>query len=164
MFKLHTDGKILEAIYERYERDYLARQPKLDQAGQSNPAGRNARTNFVPIDIYSLARSLGTEPNALFGRLYYHLEAKYGYTKEHGARVAFFSPRVGQEKNCINFPLLAAVLAGKREEASLAKTALVVSIVAVIVTALSPVLGAIWARSSDAGQSPAVTTPIAPTE
>jgi hypothetical protein len=40
---------------------------------------------LVPIDIPAVAKRLGTDPHAVFGRLYYHLEPKYAPAPEPGA-------------------------------------------------------------------------------
>lgn len=51
----------------------------------------------------------------MFGRLYYHLEHKYGYKQKNGAAVHFFAHSLGvgedRELHCVNFPYMASVLA-----------------------------------------------------
>jgi hypothetical protein len=75
----------------------------------------------------------------LFGRLYYHLDAKYHYEQDDGAKIHLFSLKIGSERHCVNFPYLAAVLAEKNEEHSrqlwslgLSIAALVLSVAAII--------------------------------
>jgi hypothetical protein len=97
-----TDFELLKAIYERHHADYVA---------GSRP------TVQVAIDIPGIAGDLGVEVNSVFGRLYHHLDQVYGERPdEQGRRRFFFSPVVGAEANCVNFPLLEAVLAGLWQE------------------------------------------------
>jgi hypothetical protein len=49
--------------------------------------------------------------------LYYHLDRKYGEAPTIGKpRKVFFTPVAGDLTNCVNFPLLEAVLAGLWQE------------------------------------------------
>jgi hypothetical protein len=90
-----TDFELLKAIYERHSGEYVA--DKIE----------------VPIDIPAVAVELGVKTNSVFGRLYHHLDQVYGERPdEQGRRKFFFSPVVGPDINCVNFPLLEAVLAG----------------------------------------------------
>jgi hypothetical protein len=67
----------------------------------------------VPVDIRGIAERFGVDPDSIFGRLYYHLEPTYGEPATLGeGRKEFFTPVAGQDQNCVNFPLLEAVLAG----------------------------------------------------
>src|SRR6266850_677205 len=97
-----TDFKLLRAIYDRHLHEYeslLAR-------------GLRSSGVFVPIDIPAIAESLGAHVDTVFGRLYFHLDPKYAPSVEPGkAKKSLFSPRIGQDVNCVNFPLLEAVLA-----------------------------------------------------
>ena len=95
-----TDHELLKAIYDRHQGEYV-----------SEPANRAAAI-FVPIDIPAIAAELGVEANSVFGRLYYHLEEIYGQEDTPHAKKSLFAPVVGDDRNCINFPLLEAVLAG----------------------------------------------------
>jgi hypothetical protein len=104
-----TDFKLMKAIYARHRRDFTS------YAG----GGADARQSkvMVPIDIEGVARELGADADSVFGRLYYHLEPRYSEEprKPGGARKSFFAPRLGtdpRDVNCVNFPLLEAVLAG----------------------------------------------------
>lgn len=105
--KLPTDLKLLSVIYEMY-------YDKFVNFVKSDPS-RSAKI-YVPIDCTAVAGRLGVDPDIVFGRLYYHLEKKYGYTQDDGAKVHFFSLKVGEDVKCVNFPLLASVLAGLRHE------------------------------------------------
>jgi hypothetical protein len=87
-----TDFELLRAIYERHHRDYVAGSaPKIQ----------------VPIDIKAVADDLGVQANSVFGRLYHRLDQLYGERPKF-----FFSPVVDSDRDCVNFPLLEAVLAG----------------------------------------------------
>jgi hypothetical protein len=72
---------------------------------------------MVPIDIPAIADHLDVDPDSVFGRLYYHLDPKYAEPAfQDKPRRALFTPVLGDEQNCVNFPLLEAVLAGLWEE------------------------------------------------
>jgi len=102
-----TDLKILETIYDNYYSDF---------AGfNRGDEGRESKI-LVPIDIEAIAQELGVDRDIVFGRLYYHLDKKYGYWRKDGTKVSFFVPKVGKDLHCVNFPLMASVLAGLREE------------------------------------------------
>jgi hypothetical protein len=104
--KLPTDRAILECIYEKYKHSFAAYE---DQPNRSSKV-------YVPIECKAIAEELHTERDIIFGRLYYHLEHKYGYKQENGSRVYFFTLGVGTDPRCVNFPLLASVLAGMQED------------------------------------------------
>jgi hypothetical protein len=106
MKKLPTDLQILNEIYERYYETFCS---------HSQDQSRSAEV-LVPIDIRAIARTFSVDPHIIFGRLYYHLNRKYGYTEADGAKVSFFTIRTGKEIPYIQFPLLASVLASLREE------------------------------------------------
>jgi hypothetical protein len=133
-----TDFELLDAIYARYREEFGS----YIEAG-----GTRAAKIFVPIDLHRIATDLGVDVDSVFGRLYFHLEPKYGQqVAETGKpRKAFFTPVAGQDQNCVNFPLLEAVLAGlwqqhRRDQLAiatavvsfaLALAALIVSIIAI---------------------------------
>lgn len=102
MKKTPTDLELLNAIYDRYY-DEFAKYSKEERL-------RNSKI-YVPIDCSEIAKQLGVNADIIFGRLYYHLENKYGYTHEDGSKVCFFACKVGGDPHCINFPYLASVLA-----------------------------------------------------
>lgn len=101
-----TDYELLKAIYERHEKDFAL--PRV-----SAPTGV-----FVPIDIPAIAAGLGSDPDTVFGRLYHHLDLVYGEERrDDGAgRKGLFLAKPGDEADCVNFPLLEAVLAGLWQE------------------------------------------------
>jgi len=96
-----TDFELLKAIYEHHHDDYLAR------ANETGPV-------YVPLDIPEIARQLQSDDHTVFGRLYYHLEPQYAEPsrEDGGPRKRFFVSRLGEMVNCLNFPLMEAVLAG----------------------------------------------------
>jgi hypothetical protein len=72
---------------------------------------------MVPIDIPAIADRFDVDPESIFGRLYYHLDPKYAEPALQGKpRKALFTPVAGDDENCVNFPLLEAVLAGLWQE------------------------------------------------
>jgi hypothetical protein len=104
---LPTDYRLLNAIYERHIGEYhsaLAREQRQSDI-------------FVPVAMHDIAAELGISVHSVFGRLYYHLDPKHAPPPEPGKpRRSLFAPKLGLEANCINFPLLEAVVAGLRTE------------------------------------------------
>jgi hypothetical protein len=94
----------------------------------------------VPVDIRGISKRLRVDPDIVFGHLYYHLEEKYGYQRSGGEHVAFFTPVAGSDKNCVNFPLLGAVLAGLREERKKARWVIGIAILSLIVSVSSIII------------------------
>lgn len=83
MAKLPTDLDVLREIYDSHRATYES----------FDPEDRTRTTKImVPIDVAAVALALKSEPDIVFGRLYHHLENKYGYTKSDGSRVALFTP------------------------------------------------------------------------
>lgn len=104
-----TDYEILKEIYDRY-REEFANYIK----GAQN---RRDSKIFVPIDVDAIGEHFGVDADSVFGRLYYHLEPKFGDSGKTGeTRKMFFSPVAGGDRNCVNFPHLEAVLAGLWQE------------------------------------------------
>lgn len=106
--KAPTDIKILNTIYKTYYKEF--------QEYTSGTTNRRSSKIYVPIECRLIAKKLNVDADIIFGRLYYHLEQKYGYTRADGSKVAFYSKKVGPDDSCVNFPLLASVLAGLQEE------------------------------------------------
>ena len=85
MKPLPTDLEILEAIYDRYYDDFQS----FTVATPDRPA-----KNYVPIDIPALASKLRVNPDIVFGRLYFHLQAQHGFELVDGTnkiKVPFFT-------------------------------------------------------------------------
>jgi hypothetical protein len=101
-----SDFELLKAIYERHGADF-------DASRVTTPTGV-----FLPIDIPAIAADLGISNDAVAGRLRHHLNQVYSEPRRDDgkAQVSFFSPQLGTEANCVNFPLLEAVLAGLWQE------------------------------------------------
>ena len=135
MAKIPTDLKIFEALFKTYEGEFEVRS-RMERNGQSK--------TYVPIEIDSVAKQLGTDAHLLFGRLYYHLDERYRYQQGNGAMVHLFAIVVGAEKHCINFPYLVGLLADYRSQDRRNRWALGISIVSIIIAAaalLAQVIG-----------------------
>lgn len=126
--KIPTDLEVLEAIHNNYYSVF-----------SEYCKGESERTAkiYVPIDCEKIANQLSVDPDIIFGRLYYHLEKKYGYRKANDSVVHFFALDLGKDKHCINFPLLTSVLAGLREERRKYWTVTGIAVVALIVSIIS---------------------------
>lgn len=102
-----TDFELLRAIWERHRDEY---------EGYVDGAVNSRETKIlVPIDIPAIADEFGVDVHSVFGRLYYHLDRLYGEDEDAAKgrpRKSFFALKAGTAANCINFPLLEAVLAG----------------------------------------------------
>jgi len=126
--KAPTDFELLNYIYERYYSTF--------SSYTKEEADRDSKI-YVPIDCAEVARHFGVDKDIVFGRLYYHLEKKYGYKQSDGVNVPFFALRVGGDIKCINFPLLASVVAGLRQEYRKFWLATGISIGALVISAVS---------------------------
>jgi len=123
-----TDLEILEEIYKRYYSTFIS-------FSQEKP-NRSAKI-YVPIDIEAIAKHFSVDPDIVFGRLYYHLEQKYGFANPDGSKVHFFALQAGTDKHSVQFPLLAAVIASLREERNKHLVSTWVSIAAIIISIIS---------------------------
>lgn len=126
--KIPTDLQILDAIHTRYYSTFC-----------DFTKGKSERTAkiYVPIDCAEIAKQLSVDPDIIFGRLYLHLEEKYGYRKADNSIVHFFALEIGKDRHCINFPLLSSVLAAFRDEHKKFWTATGIAVVALIVSVIS---------------------------
>ena len=77
-----TDLQILKEIYRRYYSVF---------AEYSRETPNRATKVYVPINIEELAEHFGIDSDIVFGRLYYHLEPKYGFTQKDNVKVRFFT-------------------------------------------------------------------------
>lgn len=120
-----TDLALLEAIYDRFYNDFV----EFDR----DPTKRKNKI-LVPIDIPAIATHLNVDAELVFGRLYYHLEEKYGRSKDDGSRMVLFAINVGGEKHCVNFPMLASIVAALKQDEDRFKWPLWISIVSLAVS------------------------------
>jgi hypothetical protein len=135
MNTLPTDRDVLRAIFETYESQYPGPVPEGGVRPANDP--------FVPVDLNAVARRLNTKPELLFGRLYYHLEAKHRYQQSGGTCVNLFLLNPQDKGHSVNYPYLAALLAGHDQEhrrqlfsVSVSLVALGISIASLVVTLL----------------------------
>lgn len=84
-----------------------------------------------------IAKNLGVDPDIIFGRLYYHLDKKYGYTQTDGSQVHLFAFTVGKDRHAVNFPLLSAVLAELEQTWIRFTMPLIISLFALLVSVIS---------------------------
>ena len=128
MSKSITDRRILKAIHDRYYDDYCS--------FNSEDPERASRI-YVPIDCNYIAEKLNTDPNIIFGRLYYHLDKKYGYKNDDGSKVHLFARKIGRDSNAVNFPLLAAVLAEHEQSYYRYLLPIILSLIAIFLSVIS---------------------------
>ncbi|MCS2609287.1 hypothetical protein [Halomonas dongshanensis] len=126
--KIPTDLEILNTIYRMYYSDFSAFE---------RGDGSRASKIYVPIDCKEIAGRLKVDPDIVFGRLYYHLEKRYGYKKDDGSNVHFFAFKVGSDSKCVNFPLMTSVLAGLRQEKRKFWIGTAIAVLALIVSTVS---------------------------
>jgi hypothetical protein len=121
--RLKTDREILRALYDLYVADYPAK---------GDP--------FVEIDVHAVAKKLGCGPELLFGRLYYDMGTRLRFRDPKDPNVSLasvYEKQVGPKRNCINFPYVAALLAGMDSEHRRNRVASVLSIIALGVSVLA---------------------------
>jgi len=141
MKKTPTDLELLNAIYERY----------YDEFSQySKEGGGRGSKIYVPIDCASIADRLKVDGDIVFGRLYYDLDSRYGYTNDDGSKVHFFALAVGDDRHCVNFPLLASVLAGLRHENRRFLVTTWIAVIALVISSVS--LGVAMHKEPDNNQ------------
>lgn len=104
--KIPTDLEILDAIYEQcYERFASFDKKKPDRKTKI----------FVPFDLEDIADQLKVDGDIIHGRLYYHLNKKFGYNDQNGSKVLVYT-WVDDDGHSVNIPLVASILAGLRRE------------------------------------------------
>ena len=101
-----------------------------------DPSSRSSKI-YVTIDIAAIAKDFRVNDDIIFGRLYYHLEDKYGYEQRDGSRVHFFAMRVGSDRHCVHFPYVASVLANLRDEDRKFRMATTVAIAALLISVIA---------------------------
>ncbi len=130
-----TDETLLAEIYKRYLRDF-------SEFSEENKI-RVAKI-WVPIDIDALGKKFRCDPDLIFGRLYYHMNEKYGSKTGDGQEVNFFNMRLANDRHVVNFPLLTSVLADLQDNRKrfivstrLAALSLVVSAISIGIAVLT---------------------------
>lgn len=105
--KIPTERQVLRCIYDMYLPQYPF-QPEKGPIGQV----------MIPIDIESVAEQLGTSKYLLFGYLNSYLDQKYRHKTGENSYIHLFAPVAGDMRHVVNFPYLAAILAGHDQEHS----------------------------------------------
>ena len=126
MKRVPTDLKILKCIFDRYYAEFSSFE-------KSNPS-RESKV-YVCIDIREIAISLKTDPDIVFGRLYYYMEDKYRLVKPNGSEVNFFRFVQGvgsKERHQVQFPMLVSVLASLQESNARYFWPLLISVISLI--------------------------------
>lgn len=131
--KVPTDRKILEFIYCTYYQDFR----KFSKENKTRMT-----KIFIPIDISKVALHFKTDEDIIFGRLYYYLNNKYGYKCDDGSKVPFYTEVMGEGKKCINFPLMASILASLQEDYRRFQKTTIITIWAAIATIAATILAA----------------------
>jgi hypothetical protein len=114
---LPTERDVLRGIFDMYEESYPSAKP-----GENDP--------FIAIDINAVSAKLNCKPQLLFGYLYYFLEHKYHHKTGENTYVSLFAPTAGNMRHAVNYPYLAAILAGHDQEQSKYRRSLILSLVA----------------------------------
>jgi len=123
-----TDLRILDAIYQRHYDEYVR---------YSRGDGSRSTKIYMPVDIEKIAQDLKVDEDIVFGRLYYHLEHKYGYKQDDGTSVSFFALRIGEDTHCVNFPLMASVLADLQDQSRRHNVAIWIAVASFCVSVIS---------------------------
>ena len=130
-----TDETLLATIYRQY----------LQAFSEWSDENKTRVTKiWVPIDIDALGRKFRCDPDLIFGRLYHHMNEKYGSKTGDGQEVNFFNMRLANDRHVVNFPLLTSVLADLQDNRKrfiistrLAALSLVVSAVSIGIAVLT---------------------------
>lgn len=117
--KIPTERQVLRSIYDMYLPQYPF-QPEKGTLGQV----------MIPIDVEAVAKQLGTDKYLLFGYLNSYLDHKYRHRTGENSFIHLFTPVVGDMRHAVNFPYLAAILAGHDQEHSKFAWSLGVSLIA----------------------------------
>ena len=138
-----SDYELLKEIWERYRAEFQQTRP-ITQTGI-----------LLPIDIPAIAAALGTDADSVFGRLYYHLDPIYGEAPraDGSPQKVLFTPLANDEPNCINLPLLEAVLAGLWQERNRQLWAVWASAISVAVALAALIVSIIVAVSLSAARA-----------
>ena len=112
-----TERDVLRAIYDMHEDIY----PR-DAWGKNDP--------LLSIDVKAVAKNLQCSPELLFGYLYYFLDHKHKYQTGPNTYVHLFVIQAGSKRHVVNFPYLAAILAGHDQEHSKYRLSIAISLIA----------------------------------
>ncbi|EDP59471.1 hypothetical protein [Vibrio sp. AND4] len=124
MYKNPTDLELLECIYNNYRSEF-----ELYDSDEKI----KERSIYVHIDCNLIAEKLSSDPQLVFGRLYYHLANIYKYQHSRGVEVKLFEFKIDDQHHCIHFPVLASAVANLKSEYKRYQYTLIASILAVIV-------------------------------
>lgn len=102
-----TDEDLLANIYKTYLKVF---------SDWSDENKTRVAKIWVPIDIDAMSKKYRCDPDLIFGRLYYHMNEKYGSSTGDGQEVNFFNMRLANDRHVVNFPLLTSVLANLQDE------------------------------------------------
>lgn len=136
MTKLSTDREILQCIYDMYAPEF--------GVNQENPDDKNGNRIYIPIDVRVVAKRLGDDPHVLFGRLYYHLAHKYSYKNDDDSKVQLFALKIGQNRHCVHYPYLAAILSEHLEQHHENARSFKISIAAFIVSVFAVIVSIVY--------------------
>jgi len=118
-----TDREILKLIYDCYYGEFIAFYKESSD---------RKHKIFIPIDCVKIAKELNVDEDIVFGRLYYHLEKKYGYIQDGGSHVHLFTMNFGEEHHVIHFPLLSSILAEMEQTNFRFITPIIISVIALV--------------------------------
>ncbi|HAT8183692.1 TPA: hypothetical protein ACGCQS_000969 [Legionella pneumophila] len=121
--KIPTDMEILITIYTEYLGDFL----------NFNTENKNREEKiYIPIDIKKIAKTLKTDEELIFGRIYHYLNKKHSYDK-----TPLFEISMGKDRHVIQFPLMVSILADLLADHKRFKTSIWLSIGALILSVIS---------------------------
>ena len=139
--KIPTDLEILKVIYSQYYSEF--------ESFKKNSESRLVKV-YVPIDVDLIGAKLGVDGDIVFGRLYYHFNNKYSYSNKDGSKVLFFALELGsserKDKHCIQFPLMASVLAELMHEHHKYRVTTIISILSFIVSIAAVIISLFLSR------------------
>ncbi|MCA8899853.1 MAG: hypothetical protein KDA53_01235 [Hyphomonas sp.] len=135
MAGIPTDERLLAHIFRKYERAF---------ADWSDENKTRATKIWVPIDIEAVAKHYRCDPDLIFGRLYYHMNHRYASNTGDGDKVNFFNMRLGPDRHCVNFPLLASVLADLQEDKKRFQVSTRMAALSLVVSAVSILIAIFW--------------------
>lgn len=130
--KIPTDYQLLKYMYDEYCETF-------ESFKKSENTDRKYKL-LIPIDTKKIADHFGVDKEIIFTRLYIHLNRKYGFEESNGSKVLVFIRDSSAGRNVINFPFMSSILAELQLEEKRHKNPLIISIIALIISAV----GFIW--------------------